>query len=98
MSTNYYAVFDEDDDYWEGIHLTKFSGGWRPSIQWHGVDYGCGCDEHHYRNFDEFKEFIFREDIYIKNEYGETVDKEEFMDSKNRAAQLKLIAARRVEE
>lgn len=79
MGTNYYAHKDDRDD---RIHLTKTSGGWEPAIQWHAGVYGCSCEcnDHHYRNWEEFKEFVRQEDITVINEYGEEVDSEELIE------------------
>ena len=77
MGTNYYAHFDD-----RRIHLTKTSAGWRLAIQLHGRKMGCRCQcqEHHYRNIEEFREFINREDVTIEDEYGSQIGAGEFME------------------
>lgn len=81
MSTNYYAVRDEDEEYWNGLHLGKRAGGWQPYFQWH---VGCSCcsydDELPYRNFGELCEFIADPDVTVVDEYGEEYTTGEFID------------------
>lgn len=81
MTTNYYAVESEDVGYYEGIHLAQTAGGWEPSIQWHGDGCSCRCDmqEHHYRNFDEFCQFVNSDEVIVKDEYGQVYNSKEFL-------------------
>lgn len=81
MTTNYYAVTDEDKRHWEGVHLAQTAGGWKPTIQWHWEPSGCSChcNVHHYRNYDEFKEYV-RSGYVIKDEFENVINVEEFLD------------------
>lgn len=80
MSTNFYLLDSEDQNYWEGIFLGKRAFGWVFQIKWHDYSYcSCDCpnDTHNYRNWDEFKEFV-QEGIII-DEYRETHNAKEFI-------------------
>jgi len=80
MSTNYYAVTEEDEDYYEGLHLGKRSHGWVFQLKWHDwTDMYSDTDSpnHPYRNFDEFQEFV--EGKVVKNEYGEVLESKYFI-------------------
>lgn len=84
MSTNYYLVDDESQDYWKGVFLCQFSGGWVPQIKWHDYNYcheNCSCPDgtHVYRNIDEFIDFV-QSDGVVKDEYNRVHDKQEFLD------------------
>lgn len=80
MSTNYYLVDSEEEDYWKGIFLGKKSGGWVPQFKWHRKNF-CSCDcpngTHNYRNWEELKSFLYRG--FIKDEYGEMYTPSEFI-------------------
>lgn len=77
MSKNFYAVTDEEELYWEGVQLCKLSGGWKPMIQWHD-GCSCHCESLHYRNWDEFKEFV--DHHVVKDEFGEIYPTDEFIE------------------
>ncbi len=78
LSTHYYAhehVFEDR------IYLAKRAGGWKPILHWHAGFDGCPCycEQHHYRNWDEFKQFVRQDEVIITNEYGEELDADEFI-------------------
>lgn len=59
------------------VHLALFPNGPRkPIIHWHAGASGCQChcDEHHYRNFDEFVEFVKNELDEVHMEFDGEVD------------------------
>lgn len=78
MSTHYYAHLNGRDS---RIYLAQRAGGWKPLLHWHAGEYGCPChcDRHWYRNWDEFKAFVRSDDVTITNEYGETLEADEFI-------------------
>lgn len=78
MSTNFHAVEDEDEEYWNGVFLGKSAGGWVFQIKWHNWIHHPDKPDHPYRNIDEFEEFV--EGKIIKDEYGSLMDNEEFID------------------
>ena len=83
MSTNFYAVEDESKGHWGGVFLGKRAGGWVFQFKWHALHgCSCGCErgEHVYRNIDELVEYVSRDDVTIKSEYGETINDEVFLD------------------
>ncbi len=68
MSTHYYGFLDGKE-----ISLAQTASGWNPLLHWHNgySSCPCHCEEHHYRNFDEFVDFVCRDDVRLENEYGE---------------------------
>lgn len=78
MSTNYYAVTSEDEPHYKGVFLGKRAGGWVFQFKWHDWSYKKISDNHPYRNYDEFKEFL--SDKIIKNEYDEVLDTDSFLE------------------
>lgn len=84
MSTNFYSVETKDQDYWEGIFIGKRASGWVPQFKWHSKNFcTCGCPDgtHNYRNWDELKEFLRRNNQqFVKNEYGEVFTASEFIE------------------
>jgi len=81
MSTNYYAVTEEDEPYYKGLFLGKRAGGWVFQFKWHDwTDMYSDTESpnHPYRNFDEFKKYVSGK--IIKDEYGEVLSSDEFID------------------
>lgn len=66
MGTNYYARIDicKVCKRFNEIHLGKQSGGWKFAIE---------MQEGYYRDYEEFIQFIKREDVKIVNEYGKSI-------------------------
>ena len=84
MSTNFYSVETKEQDYWEGVFIGKRAGGWVPQFKWHRENF-CSCDcpdgTHNYRNWDELKEFLRRNnEQFVKDEYGESYTASEFIE------------------
>lgn len=82
MGTNYYAEMEEG----RRVHLTKTSAGWIPSIQWHNGYAGCSCrcEQHHYRGWNEFIDFLKSDETTIVDEYGRDVEPVELIDKMQR--------------
>lgn len=61
------------------VHLALLPNGPRkPIIHWHGGHSGCPshCDDHHYRNFDEFIDFVTNDLDEVHTEFDGEVDPE----------------------
>jgi hypothetical protein len=78
MSTNYWAVEEEDANHWNGVFLGKRVCGWVFQFAWHGDGCICHCDRHHYRNIDELTDFLHSGYI-VKNEFGQRFEPSEFL-------------------
>lgn len=86
MGTNYYAVHESElpreDDEWlgedVGVHLTKTSNGWVPSLQEHRGCI-CSCSEPPYTDWESFKTYIRQEHIIVIDTYWNRVDAEELI-------------------
>jgi hypothetical protein len=85
VSTNYYAVESKDEDHWNGVFLGKRAGGWVFQFKWHSKSVcstTCECPdgEYPYRNIDELREWLHQNGKIVKDEYGEILKPEEFLE------------------
>lgn len=82
MGTNYYVMVDvcKHCNRGERIHLGKSSCGWKFAVD---------MNEEYYKTFDEFLNFISREDIEITNEYGEEINYKDLMNTMESACDMK---------
>ncbi len=73
MGTNYYAElnFCPNCERFDKIHLGKSSAGWKFAIEIH---------ELYYKSFEEFADFIQKEEVKIYDEYGEEFTANELLD------------------
>ncbi len=73
MGTNYYAELNLciNCERRDRIHIGKSSAGWKFLI---------AVNELYYKTFNEFMEFIRREDIEICDEYNKKISFDELMD------------------
>lgn len=80
LGTNYYAKINPCSECGrpeKRIHLTKLSMGWKPMIKRHRDHEGNII---YYSGFEEFKEFLRRDNIAVEDEYHEEIDPEELIE------------------